>query len=101
MIVEAVVFAALVAAQSGEPWARHTIDSASRGADGVRLADANGDGLPDIVTGWEEGGTVRVTLNPGPAKSRRPWRSPSLRLASSMKRRAWGDRNLPRRTTVP
>jgi hypothetical protein len=58
---------------TAEPWKRHTIDAASRGADGVRLADANGDGLPDVATGWEEGGVIRVCLNPGPAKAARPW----------------------------
>jgi hypothetical protein len=57
----------------GPAWARHTIDASSRGADGVRLADVNGDGLPDIATGWEEGGQVRLCLNPGPARARRPW----------------------------
>lgn len=55
------------------PWARHTIDGSSRGADGVRLADVNGDGLLDITTGWEEGGRVRVYLNPGPKQSKAPW----------------------------
>ncbi len=55
------------------PWKRHTIDASSRGADGVRLADANRDGLPDIATGWEEGGKVRAYLNPGPGKVREPW----------------------------
>ncbi|MBK9167781.1 MAG: VCBS repeat-containing protein [Bryobacterales bacterium] len=54
-------------------WKRHTIDNASQGADGVRLADINGDGLQDIVTGWEEGGVVRVYLNPGPKQTRQPW----------------------------
>jgi hypothetical protein len=54
-------------------WKRHVIDGSSKGADGVRLADANGDGLPDIATGWEQGGVVRVCLNPGPAKARSPW----------------------------
>jgi hypothetical protein len=54
-------------------WRRHTIDASSRGADGVRLADINRDGLPDIATGWEEGGVIRVYLNPGAAKSRQPW----------------------------
>ncbi|MCC2667760.1 MAG: repeat domain in Vibrio, Colwellia, Bradyrhizobium and Shewanella, partial [Armatimonadetes bacterium] len=39
----------------------------------MRLADANGDGLPDIVTGWEQGGVVRVYLHPGPAKSQELW----------------------------
>jgi hypothetical protein len=57
----------------GEAWQRHTIDDASRGADGVRLADANGDGLLDIATGWEEGGVVRLCLNPGPDHARGKW----------------------------
>jgi hypothetical protein len=56
-------------------WKRHTIDASSRGADGVRLADANGDGLPDIATGWEEAGLIRAYLNPGPARARQPWPS--------------------------
>ncbi|MBN1492362.1 MAG: VCBS repeat-containing protein [Phycisphaerae bacterium] len=55
------------------PWVRHVIDNAPRGADGVRLADANGDGLPDIVTPWEESGRVRAYLNPGSTRSTRPW----------------------------
>lgn len=57
----------------GKPWARHAIDDTSRGADGVKLGDINRDGLPDITTAWEEGGVVRVYLNPGAAKSREPW----------------------------
>ena len=56
-----------------KPWRRHTIDNTARGADGVRLADANGDGLPDICTGWEEGGEVRVYLNPGKLHSKKLW----------------------------
>ncbi len=58
---------------TADPWKRHTIDKSSRGADGVRMADVNGDGLQDMVTGWEEGGVVRVYLNPGPKQSQRPW----------------------------
>ncbi len=54
-------------------WTRHCIDDSSRGADGVRLADANGDGRLDISTGWEEGGCVRVYLHPGPEKVRQQW----------------------------
>jgi hypothetical protein len=57
----------------GAAWRRHVIDDASRGADGVRLADANGDGLPDIVTGWEQGGAIRVCLNPGPERVNARW----------------------------
>ncbi len=63
----------LPAALIAGPWERHIIDDSSRGADGVRLADVNGDGLEDIATGWEEGGRVRVYLNPGAGRSRQPW----------------------------
>ena len=58
---------------SAELWRRHTIDDSSRGADGVRLADVNSDGLPDVCTGWEEGGMIRVYLNPGSKTSRERW----------------------------
>lgn len=62
-----------VEAVAGTPWKRHTIDNTSEGADGVKLGDWNQDGLPDLVTGWEEGGVVRVYTNPGAAKARDPW----------------------------
>ena len=65
--------AALAAGPSDAPWPRHTIDDSSRGADGVRLMDVNKDGLPDIATGWEEGGITRVYLHPGAAKVKSPW----------------------------
>ena len=65
-----VIFQASAAA---EPWTRHVIDASSKGADGVRLGDLDQDGLPDIVTGWEEGGQVRVMRNPGPARTKMPW----------------------------
>lgn len=58
---------------AGEPWARHVIDDRSRGADGVRLADVNGDEWMDIVTGWEEGGEVRVYVNPGAGRAKEHW----------------------------
>ena len=54
-------------------WQRHTIDDSSLGADGTRLADINGDGLLDITTPWEQGGQVRVYLNPGHEGLRDPW----------------------------
>ena len=77
---------------AGDPWPMHTIDNTSEGADGVRLADFDGDGLPDIATGWEEGGVVRIYRNPGPERVREPWpmveiaqvRSPERRLPISM-----------------
>jgi hypothetical protein len=63
----------LAADDRGTPWKRHTIDDSSRGADGVRLADVDGDGLLDIATGWEEGGKIRVYRNPGPKKCKQLW----------------------------
>ncbi len=56
-----------------EPWPLHVIDNTSYGADGVKLGDFNRDGLPDIVTGWEEGGRTRLYLHPGYAQVRKPW----------------------------
>ncbi len=58
---------------TGPAWRRHTIDASSQGADGVKLADINGDGLMDIATGWEEGGITRVYLHPGHAKAKTNW----------------------------
>jgi len=57
----------------GRPWPLHVIDASSRGADGVRLADVNGDRLPDVTTGWEEGGVTRVYLHPGHQAVGKPW----------------------------
>src|ERR1700752_252896 len=64
----------------GRAWERHTVDSSISGADGVRLGDANGDGLPDIATGWEEGGVVRAYLHPGYAGVRKAWPSVQVGL---------------------
>jgi len=63
------------ASPRGTPWACRVIDDSSRGADGVKLGDINGDGLLDIVTGWEEGGLTRVYLHPGAGKAKGPWPS--------------------------
>jgi len=57
----------------GKPWPLHVIDDSSRGADGVRLADVNGDGLMDITTGWEQGGITRVYLHPGHRAAGKRW----------------------------
>ncbi|HIE98480.1 MAG: VCBS repeat-containing protein [Fuerstiella sp.] len=65
---------------AGEPWALHTVDNASRGADGVRLADVDKDGRLDIVTGWEEGGKIRICFQPEPSAVRKPW--PSIQVGN-------------------
>ena len=68
------VFLLVLSAHGSEtPWKRHIIDNFSRGADGVRLADVNGDRHLDITTGWEQGGAVRAYLNPGPARAKEKW----------------------------
>jgi len=59
--------------QSTDAWVRHTIDSSSQGADGVKVADINGDGRLDVVTGWEEGGVVHVYFHPGYDQVMEPW----------------------------
>ena len=62
-----------ICAAAGEPWQRHAVDDSSRGADGVRLADFNDDGRLDIATGWEEGGVIRLYLQPDAEKIREAW----------------------------
>jgi hypothetical protein len=80
-----------VGAAPGPVWARHTIDAASRGADGVKLGELDGDGLPDIVTGWEEGGVVRAYLNPGPTKAREPWPAVTVGTARNVEEAIFAD----------
>ncbi len=85
---------------SGEPWRRHTIDDGSQGADGVRVADINADGLPDLTTGWEEGGEVRVYVNPGPQKSRERWPSVVVGNVPSVEDAVFADINSDGRLDV-
>jgi hypothetical protein len=59
--------------RAADHWPRHTIDDSSRGADGVKLLDFNGDGLDDIVTGWEEGAVTRLYLHPGFQTAKQRW----------------------------
>jgi len=63
-------------------WKLHTIDNTSKGADGVRFMDINGDQHPDIVTGWEEGGVVRIYTNPG-KDPRRNWKIQTIAKVKS------------------
>lgn len=54
-------------------WNAHIIDNDQLGADGVRLADVNNDGLLDIASGWEEAGETRVYIHPGLSKVKQLW----------------------------
>lgn len=66
------------------PWKRHIIDRSSRGADGIRLGDINGDRLFDLATGWEQGGLVRVCVNPGPDRAAVPWPAVTIGAAKDV-----------------
>ncbi len=61
----------------------HTIDNSATGADGVRLADVNGDGSLDATTGWEQSGMIRVYLHPGRQAAGRPWPTVTVGQAGS------------------
>jgi hypothetical protein len=74
-----------------ERWRLHAIDDSSRGADGVKLANANGDGLADIATGWEEGGITRVYLHPGAANVTSPWPSVTVGRTPAVEDAVWVD----------
>lgn len=51
----------------------HTIHAGYNGADGVDLADVDGDGRMDVTCGFEQGGIVSVSLQPPLAQRRAPW----------------------------
>jgi hypothetical protein len=65
-------------APNTQPWTRHVIDATSRGADGVRAADVNGDGIPDLVAGWEQGGLTRVYLAMRSSTGEPSWRAMTI-----------------------
>lgn len=85
-------FSATVAAE----WPMHIIDGGSgishlSGADGIRPGDINGDGLTDFVTGWEEGKSIRVCLNPGPEKVKGPWEATTVARVNSAEDAVFAD----------
>lgn len=73
----------LLATPLGAVWKLNTIDNSSKGADGVRFLDVNGDQRQDIATGWEEGGIVRAYLHPGKDKVRKLWPSVTVGKVAS------------------
>ena len=81
----------LAAEPAGSPWQSHIIDDSSRGADGVKLADINGDGLMDIATGWEEGGITRIYINPGSKESKSNWPSVTVGKTANVEDAVFAD----------
>ncbi len=73
------------------PWARHTIDARFRGADGVRIADVNGDGLADVTTAWEQSGITRAYLHPGFEAVREPWPAVTVGVTPQVEDAVWVD----------
>lgn len=74
------------------PWIRRTIDDSGRGADGVRIADFNGDGLPDVAVGWEQEGVTRAYLHPGNDDVREEhWPSVTVARTPSVEDAVWAD----------
>jgi hypothetical protein len=82
-LVASLIISLSIKAQN-KVWERHVIDSSFSGADGVRLADVNRDGLLDIATGWEEGGFTKVYIHPGYTSVKQNWPSVIVGLTPSV-----------------
>ncbi len=82
-----------VARAQDTPWKRYTIDDTLRGADGVRLADINGDQLLDVVTGWEESGLIRIYIHPGTGSVKEAWPACTLGASPAVEDAVWVDLN--------
>ena len=80
-----------VAQSASRPWKLHVIDSSSSGADGVRVADINGDGRMDIATGWEEGGFTKIYLHPGARGVKGLWPSAAIAETPSVEDAVFAD----------
>ena len=74
-------------------WDYHTIDNSGSGADGVKFADYNNDGLTDIVTGWEESGFTKLYLHPGVKQVRNKWPSQFIGTTPSVEDAVFADMN--------
>lgn len=72
-------------AQMMFPWTRHTVDNTSFGADGTKTYFANQDSLPDIISGWEQGGITRLYFHPGDPNQKWPYvEVPSLAVEDAL-----------------
>ena len=74
-------------------WTRHTIDNTSLGADGVRSAEVNGDGLPDLVASWEQGGIARAYIMQRVAGGQPGWKTVTVGRAPDVEDALFFDMN--------
>lgn len=75
----------LLSSRAEEPqWERHVTDDSAAGPDGIRLADTNQDGWPDVATGWEQSGVVRICMHPGKAQVRKKWPGVNVGIAADV-----------------
>lgn len=88
------------AAASASGWVRHVVDAEYVGADGVRVSDVNGDGLVDVVTGWEESGLTRAYLHPGYEAVTEPWAAVTVGSTPDVEDASWADVDGDGRTDV-
>jgi len=72
-------------------WPRHVVNDELSGADGVRIADVNGDSLMDITTGFEEGGVTKVFLHPGYTRVKEPWPSVTVGVTPDVEDAVFAD----------
>lgn len=87
------ILSAYITNPTSKPWPRHTIDDSSSGADGIKFGDFNGDGLLDIVTGWEEGGITKLYIQPKENRLKSPWPSVKVGDAPSVEDAVFVDMN--------
>jgi hypothetical protein len=90
-------------ANAQDEWTFHAIDdfqgrqmihrgpNSQGGADGIRLADINGDKLMDMIVGWEQSEMVRIYIHPGYERVRKVWPSVEIQPAASLEDANFGD----------
>lgn len=77
----------------GKPWPMWPVDNPGDWLpNGLDLADANGDGYPDLLVNYEFSGRIRVVLHPGPGLCRwRYWPAVDVGFFPNAENAAFGD----------
>lgn len=73
----------------------HSIDNPGlRLPNGLDAADADGDGLPDLLTNYEWSGSLRIAFRPPAADARLPWEAITIGRVANAESSAFGDVDL-------